>query len=33
MSIGVKITAGVPIKNVVLQEVIASKAAWVVLDR
>ncbi|GMI89549.1 hypothetical protein like AT1G55200 [Hibiscus trionum] len=29
----VKITAGIPIKNVVVQEVIASKAAWVVLDR
>ncbi|MFQ6628561.1 hypothetical protein Gotur_006895 [Gossypium turneri] len=33
VSIEVKITAGVPIKNVVLQEVVASKPAWVVLDR
>ncbi|KAK5840414.1 probable receptor-like protein kinase At5g18500 [Gossypium arboreum] len=33
VSIGVKITAGVPLKNVVLQEVVASKPAWVVLDR
>ncbi|KAH1096785.1 hypothetical protein J1N35_013706 [Gossypium stocksii] len=32
VSIGVKITAGVPMKNVVLQEVVASKPAWLVLD-
>ncbi|XVE60217.1 hypothetical protein DITRI_Ditri05aG0110200 [Diplodiscus trichospermus] len=33
VSIEVKITAGIPIKNVILQEVLASKAAWVILDR
>ncbi|XWS25045.1 hypothetical protein CRYUN_Cryun27aG0037200 [Craigia yunnanensis] len=33
VSIEVKITAGIPIKNVILQEVLTSKAAWVILDR
>ncbi|KAK6277233.1 hypothetical protein POUND7_017556 [Theobroma cacao] len=33
VSIVVKITAGNPIKNVILQEVLTSKAAWVILDR
>ncbi|XVF64437.1 hypothetical protein PTKIN_Ptkin09bG0169600 [Pterospermum kingtungense] len=33
MSIEVKITAGIPIKNVILQEVRSYKAAWVILDR
>ncbi|XP_022765893.1 cold-responsive protein kinase 1-like [Durio zibethinus] len=33
VTIDVKITAGIPIRNVILQEVLTSKAAWVVLDR
>ncbi|XVF39190.1 hypothetical protein PTKIN_Ptkin01aG0015600 [Pterospermum kingtungense] len=33
VSIEVKITAGNPIKNVILQEVLSSNAAWVVFDR
>ncbi|XWS23645.1 hypothetical protein CRYUN_Cryun28dG0032700 [Craigia yunnanensis] len=33
VSIEVKVTAGFPIKNVILQEVLTSKAAWVILDR
>ncbi|KAK8580204.1 hypothetical protein V6N13_143325 [Hibiscus sabdariffa] len=33
VSIEVKVTAGFPIKNVIVQEVISSNAAWVVLDR
>ncbi|KAK8624087.1 hypothetical protein V6N13_065444 [Hibiscus sabdariffa] len=33
VNIEVKITAGIPIKNVVVQELVTSKAAWVVLDR
>ncbi|XVE55241.1 hypothetical protein DITRI_Ditri03aG0143400 [Diplodiscus trichospermus] len=33
VSIEVKITAGIPIKNVILQEVLTCKAAWVILDR
>ncbi|KAK2659372.1 hypothetical protein Ddye_005905 [Dipteronia dyeriana] len=33
VSIEVKITAGTPIKKVILQEVLACKATWVILDR
>ncbi|KAE8735093.1 hypothetical protein F3Y22_tig00000477pilonHSYRG00460 [Hibiscus syriacus] len=33
VNIEVKVTAGIPIKNVVVKEVITSKAAWVLLDR
>ncbi|KAE8684509.1 pentatricopeptide repeat-containing protein [Hibiscus syriacus] len=33
VGIEVKITAGFPIKKVIVQEVISSNAAWVVLDR
>ncbi|KAF8404350.1 hypothetical protein HHK36_009233 [Tetracentron sinense] len=33
VSIKVKITAGTPVKTVVLQEVIAFQATWVILDR
>lgn len=33
VSIEVKITAGFPIRQVILQEVVACEASWVVLDR
>lgn len=33
VSMNVKITAGTPTKIVILQEVVSSKAAWVILDR
>ena len=33
ISVEVKITAGFPIKQVILQEVTACNAAWVLLDR
>ncbi|ONK73273.1 uncharacterized protein A4U43_C04F29220 [Asparagus officinalis] len=33
VSMNVKITAGTPTKQVILQEVMSSKAAWLILDR
>lgn len=33
VDIEVKITAGTPVRKVVIQEVATSNAAWVILDR
>ena len=33
MDIEVKVTAGTPIKQVILQEIVAYKTTWVIFDR